>query len=103
MGVNLSKIKKHKERTKKTESKDRERRTKYMVIKRNGKVIDIKLGFGSYVGMRITEMLHDPGAINYIKTFLLNPEAGFPDKFTRKVKRVFEKNYDDFLEDDIPF
>jgi hypothetical protein len=48
-------------------------------------------------------MLHDPGAINYIKTFLLNPEAGFPDKFTRKVKRVFERNYDDFLEDDIPF
>jgi len=103
MGVNLEKIKKQRKATEARAERAYENKTKYTVVKRKGKVIDIKLGFGKYAGLRITEMLHDPGAINYVKTFLLDPNSTFPPGFVKKVRDVFESNFDDFLEDDIPF
>lgn len=103
MGVNLKKVKKLQKEAAKKEASPHAVKTRYTVIKRGGKVVDVKLGFGKYAGLRITEMLHDPGAINYIKTFLLNPDSTFPPSFTKKVRHVFETNFNDFLEDDIPF
>jgi hypothetical protein len=77
--------------------------TKYTVIKSKGKIVDIRLGFGSYCGNRIKEMVDDPRSTNYIQNFLLNKETGFPERFRTLVQKAFDKYYDDFLEDDIPF
>jgi len=103
MGVDLKKVKKHTRKVEKERGTKRRYKTKYKVFKRGDKVSDVQLFFGAYSNMRITEMLHDPGAINYIKTFLLNPDTDFPSRFVRLVREVFEENYSNFLDDDIPF
>jgi len=101
MGVNLDKVRK-KVKEKGNRRAGKEKKTRYKLIKYEGKVTDVQLLFGAYNGSRISEMVHDPRSINYIK-FLLNEENDFPPKFTKYVKRVFDANYDNFLDDDIPF
>lgn len=79
-------------------------KTRYTKIKnKKGKTVDVRLGFGQFVNMRIRDMVHDPSGINYIQNFLLVRENKFDTAFVSLVRKAFERYYDDFLEDDVPY
>jgi len=103
-GVNIRRLRELKREDERYQRQTEEQRfaKKYTILrnKTTGKVKDVQLHFGTWTGLRISEMSNDPRGVSYIRTFLLDKDQKFPETFRKAVRKVFRKNYD---EDDIHF
>lgn len=64
------------------------------IIMEKGKVIDVRLKFGSWSGYKVTELLDDPQGQRYIHTWLLSSDNDYPPKLIAAIEEILENNED---------